>query len=395
MKVLLKNRKTILFFLLVFFVVCISISCGRVLRKSIELKITAFLANKTKFNITVANNGTDITEPFAIKFALDDIYVEAPENKTISIEKILGNSHTTTETDNLLSSSDGIGGHCATAYVEGYGTEESVYYNDGNYQTEYDYAFANLSNWLSNIKSTLKSDYDFPCSGTYNVHLVDAITSESGSSLGKCSGRTIKGSYTAVIQLSLSDMNSYGTYFYDGVHYPYTTSQEVAYHEYTHAFHREYIISKSSLSDWSILPSWFKEGLAVYSAGQGIARVRYYSAYYKTLGYTKSQMLDKILSAVNGGDHEAHDYAGDYLAVYYIRYTYGKTVLNNVIKDNAGGMDIEDAIVHNLSSVSSFASFKSKVRDYAENYVDNIWNHLYSTAIRSLQIKEVERKETD
>jgi len=354
----------------------------------VDLKIASFSADSSNFTITLTNEGADASGKFTVYYVMDEIYLADPDYTYATISDIPGRQSTSFAIPNQLTSSDGKGGHCVTAYAD-YNSEveetnegnnkKYAYYYDGSYSSAYSNINSKYSTWKETLRSKVQSDYGWSASGSYNTHLVDTITSESGSSsAGLMSRRMLYGSSTStpVVLLNLkSASDGYSNYGYQDSWHTYNSSQEVIYHEYTHAFHYEHVKKTGGSSVWSDLADWFIEGLAVYTAGQGEDRVKYYAyTLKKNSGYTESQALEEILEAVDGASTvDSNDYAGNFLAIDYIVNTFGLAALKNIINDSAAGTSLNTAIVNNLSNVSSITSFRSKVRTYATTYLDTYW----------------------
>ncbi|MFH1826760.1 MAG: CARDB domain-containing protein [bacterium] len=348
----------------------------------INLDIVSFSADESYFTLTLTNEGADPAGQFNVYYVLDELYVEVPENTFATLSDLAAGTEVSFQVPNQLSSSDGLGGHCVTLYVDYVDdvaeTNEGdnkyyAYYYDGAYETEYDYIRSKTYSWVENIRDTVQENYEWPATGGYNMHLLDTVTSSDDETMhGLRTTRTINGANTSVILFNLASAhNGYNSFNYDSTVYEYNSSREVVCHEYTHAFHRQYIVDNSSVSNWNDVPTWFKEGLAVYTAGQGLKRVRYYAYRLKHFdSLSESGALSEILEGVCGSsshEHDNDDYAGDFLAICYIN-SQGSSKLRSIIQDNASGMELETAIVNNLSSVSSWSDFKSKVETYAEEY---------------------------
>jgi len=363
--------------LLLFFVYGCSIQQS----SSADLQIISLSADGDTITTSIYNQGDGDATDATITFNLDEIYYADPNSITSTISLLAAGGFLTVETTNSLTSEGGVGQHYLKADT---GSDTSaLYYYDGAYTSAYNYINNNKSTWISTIRDRCQLYYNWPASGNYNMQLLDDMTS-----LGRRSTRTILGTSTSVLSLDLeAAADGYSAYYWDGDRISYNTSREIVYHEYVHAFHREYVVQYGS---WNNAPTWFKEGIAVFTAGQGPNRVKYYAYRYKNnYDYTQYETREEILEGVCGGSshtHESNDYAGDYLAIQYIIDNYSYATLRSIIYDNANGEDIEDAIVDNLSNVSSWTSFKSKLRSYTDDVLDDYWDHLTSSSVSAADI---------
>ncbi|MFC1511261.1 CARDB domain-containing protein [Candidatus Margulisiibacteriota bacterium] len=348
-------------------------------------------ATASRLYATIKNTGSDDAGSFKVKFYMDAIYVTSPESKTVTVDSLAAGGITTVETYNTLSSSDGDGQHFIEVYVD-YDDEvdesnevnnySADYYYDGDYEEIYNQIFSNLSSWRSSIRSTCQDTWGWPASGTYYMHFMDEIE----GSHGVRTTRMIEGSYTSVLLFNLSSVGNYSRYPYQGELVRYNSSQEVVAHEYVHAYHREYVTQYGS---WNYPPTWFKEGMAVYTAGQGVKRVRYYIDYYKDTRST-SEVRELILAGVFGADdHAARHYAGDYLAIRYMVAEHGSSKVKSIMYDNANGQDMEDAIVDNLGM--SWVSFKATLRSYTDAVLEDYWGDIYISSVDGFDV-EAERE---
>ncbi len=346
---------------------------------SADLQITSLSADSDTITTSVYNQGDGDANNATVTFNLDEIYYTDTNSITSTVNFLASGGSLTIETTNSLTSEGGVGQHYLKADT---GSDTSaLYYYDGSYSGAYSYINNNKSTWISTIRDRCQLYYNWPASGNYNMQLLDNMTS-----LGKRSTRTILGTTTSVLSLDLeAAADGYNGYYWDGTRISYNTSREIVYHEYAHAFHREYVVQYGS---WNYAPTWFKEGIAVFKAGQGPNRVKYYAYLYKNDGDSKYEVREEILEGVCGGSshtHESNDYAGDYLAIQYIIDTYSYTHLRYILYDNANGEDIEDAIEDNLSI--SWNTFKSRLRSYTDDVLDDYWSHLVSSSISAADIK--------
>lgn len=384
-------QKCLVFLLFFMFV----LGCGltQTTTSNIDLEIASFDADSSSFTVTVTNEGSDPAGQFNVSFVMDEIYVVTPESTFVTISQLSKESSVSFSFPNQLSSSDGKGGHAVTGYADSSDTVDETnegdnskyaYYYDGSYEAEYDYIHSKQYTWIETARDRVQSYFSWPATGTYYMHLVD----ELADNLGVRTTRLIKGVYTSVILFDLGDCHDgYSSYEYDDEWVTENSSEEIVYHEYVHAFHREYVVEYGS---WNDVPAWLKEGLAVYTAGQGVGRVKYHAWLFKMNDYSVSSAREAMLEAVFGSDeHDNSDYAGDYLAIKYIVSTFGLSVLRNIIYDNANGSDIETAVVNNLSGIDSWSEFQSELRSYADTTITAYWSHLTTSSMSAQGIKRV------
>jgi len=278
---------------------------------------------------------------------------------------------------NDLSSAEGRGEHYAIVRVDSnsqvserdeLNNSESVYYYDGEYLDEYTAMRANLPSWVTEIKDRLNSEYDFSCTGVVYLRLVDDMGNISGS----MAAPYLFGSseVTPVLMFNLKRLHDgYTTYESGGVIYTSDTSQEVIFHEYTHAYHCYYAIDNQGI--WP--PAWFREGFAVYVAGHGPGIVKRMIYKCKVSGEAFAETADRIMDGLQSDEeHDAYDYAEDYLALQYIVSNYGQSSLKNIVRDSSFGASIEVAVLDNIAE-SDWDTFEESVNTYGRASIEAIY----------------------
>jgi hypothetical protein len=350
---------------------------------SIALTISSLTVNAAAFKATLLNSGPDAAGPLQVKFTLDVIYDSAPESKTVAVSGLDAGSAVTVETTNDLTPSWGKGQHHVLVRVES-GSQSlcshEAYYYDGNYQAEYDCIFAQQVAWRTAIRDRFNSDYGSSLTKLFDLQLLDSVTYDGNSVAGLSEDRTINGETTPVIFLNLKMVHTgYSTYTYDGVRLPECSSEEVFYHEGTHACYERYVTDSSSRAHWNATPRWFNEGLATYTAGQGPGLFRERVWELKVFNGWEITSVEAWL--LNGLDktseqHTYYDYAQDYLAIQTIVDKYGAAALKNIVHDIAFGADVKAAIIDNLA-LTDWASFESKVYSQGITTIRDCWPHIY------------------
>jgi hypothetical protein len=355
---------------------------------NVDLEVVELTANKDTLAMTIRNNGANASPVFKVELALDSMYLETYDKKTITADQLAAGQMTTLETINTLTSTDGVGQHYVTARAD-YDSAisetnednnfHSAFYYDGLYTAECDTIYAKYPLWVADLKGWLDTWYNFPISYAFNVHLLDEVLSGSDSVDGLRVTRTINSITTSVILFNLkSPHEGYSTYVYDGVTYSVRTSEEVVGHEYTHAYHRQDVVDGSSVNHWNDVPAWFREGLANYTSGEGPKQVRFQVYYAKHLrGDSLAETKANLIDGLEGDVRDSVDAAEDYLAIKFILVKSNMTTLRNILHDNATGSSIEDAIVAHLSGiVTSWTDFKNQFKTYAEGIIDDTWPYI-------------------
>lgn len=140
-------------------------------------------------------------------------------------------------------------------------------------------------------------------------------------------------------------------------------------HEMTHCVQRE-----RTGEAYYVLPKWLREGLALWTAGQGEDRIR------TLLGIYATRPKDPLGVLVTGLDDEKHtynDYAEDYLAMEYIEKTHGRQAVRRLFADLLTGMAWSEAIQR--ATGQDAAAFKASARSYArQRLVDVMGPHRQS-----------------
>ncbi|KAF0243572.1 MAG: hypothetical protein FD180_3267 [Planctomycetota bacterium] len=160
-------------------------------------------------------------------------------------------------------------------------------------------------------------------------------------------------------------------------------------HEMTHA------LLQGALGEvnYRRLPSWTREGLAVWAAGQGPARV----TLWLTLHWDKP---DPVAAMVNGLENEKHspgDYPEDYLAVAAIESEKGIAGVHAFVKDLAAGKACHDAAAAAIGK--SWGEFENLARSFAEARIGEalgaqewaLWKRAIGIYIAGKDWKEAQR----
>ena len=342
-----------------------------------DLSIATFEADADYLSVTVTNEGGTGASDIEVKFRMDAIYESYPDGRVVTVESLGAGTSTGILIMNTLTPTYPNAGHSVMVEVdyrdaitesdEDNNTAYSRYY-DGDYAELYEFFLENYTTYRDLAKQRCQDYYNFSPSGNYEIQLVDSLTYEGGSAFGMMGVRYPVPLYsggiaypTAVVYLNLEEVaDGYPTYVYDDVTYESNSSFEVIVHEYVHAYHWEYVYADQRGS-WSDVPTWLREGIAVYGAGQGTDRVRstmagHMGGGYNTVDTTKAYVLEGLVS---NDDHGFVNYAQDYMALEYIVNTYGLSTLQAIIEDNANGTSAEAAVVNNLPDVSSWYTFNN------------------------------------
>jgi hypothetical protein len=131
-------------------------------------------------------------------------------------------------------------------------------------------------------------------------------------------------------------------------------------HELTHAMLNDALGGAAA----HVIPVWFHEGLAVYTAGQGEQMLKSY--VYANSGFASERILNGL-----DGPHGALDYAEDYLAFGYIERQYGTTGVHAFIQETLRRKgDVVGALDYALHE--TWADFERNVHAYGEEEIKRI-----------------------
>ncbi|MCE9583339.1 MAG: tetratricopeptide repeat protein [Planctomycetes bacterium] len=130
---------------------------------------------------------------------------------------------------------------------------------------------------------------------------------------------------------------------------------EVA-HEMTHA------LLRNALGDAAhrALPKWAREGLAVWSAGQGPGRI----AYWLGLFWEKPDPVAALLNGLDNATHAISDYPEDYLAIAFIESAHGIEGVHQFVKRLAAGKPATEAVAEVTGQ--PWAEFEKDARTFSE-----------------------------
>ncbi len=129
-------------------------------------------------------------------------------------------------------------------------------------------------------------------------------------------------------------------------------------HEFVHAIHREHVPRETYVA----VPRWVREGLAVYAAGQGPARIRY------LLQDRIGEGPDSLVQGLEEGSHGLEDYAEDYLAFQYIEDEHGVAALRAIARDIVHGRgDYREAIHRHTGE--DWERYRANARRYSRTTV--------------------------
>ncbi|MBI3273440.1 MAG: tetratricopeptide repeat protein [Planctomycetes bacterium] len=123
-------------------------------------------------------------------------------------------------------------------------------------------------------------------------------------------------------------------------------------HELTHAI---FLVRMGGA--FARLPAWLREGIALWAAGQGPARVRYYLA--------KREFFDEPALLVNGldGPHGLRDYPEDFLAFDYLESRGGEQAVQRLAASLAARRPWEEALLE--AAGEEWPNFRTAARAYA------------------------------
>jgi hypothetical protein len=125
---------------------------------------------------------------------------------------------------------------------------------------------------------------------------------------------------------------------------------QVFYHEMTHAVLNDAVVSQYRRA----LPSWVQEGLAVYIAGDGDARVKALAQHVRK---SQAHVLVRDL------EEPVLDYARNYLAFKYLYEKHGINSLQAFVRDLTDGKLPKDAIED--STGMSWDAFRQDLQAYS------------------------------
>lgn len=132
-------------------------------------------------------------------------------------------------------------------------------------------------------------------------------------------------------------------------------------HEMGHVFLAEAIGPRA----FSVLPVWFVEGMAMWSAEEGKPAVKAHILARLERFETGAELLGPL-----EGERQMTRYPQYYMAIEYISQAKGPEALRQIIEDLAGGTELKEALRNRLGE--DWNVFKENVRRFSADYLRKV-----------------------
>lgn len=144
-------------------------------------------------------------------------------------------------------------------------------------------------------------------------------------------------------------------------------------HEMTHA------LLRAALGDarHKLLPKWAREGLAVWAAGQGPARV----AFWLAIHWAKPDPAAEMLNGLENENHSLGDYPEDFLAIDAMEAAKGVEGVREFVRMLADGTPYREAAAAALGA--TWEEFQAAARRHSEAEIREVFGTEERPAFRS------------
>lgn len=139
-------------------------------------------------------------------------------------------------------------------------------------------------------------------------------------------------------------------------------NQKVLVHEMTHAMMYSQLKSDNQAT-------WFMEGAAVYTAGQGDDKI---TAALRTGNWN----LKSLETLSNSATFDITGYAESYMAFKYIENFYGKDKIKQLVSSVLSTENVNLSIQQTMGI--SFSQFSQRVKDFSSQYLKQFSTNLYA-----------------
>lgn len=139
--------------------------------------------------------------------------------------------------------------------------------------------------------------------------------------------------------------------------------KQVYQHEMVHAIQR----CAMAKGEYDKVPHWFREGIAVFTAGQGPGRVK---RIFDDLMKKEKDVEKAIKKMINGleGKHTRGDYGEDYLAFQYLNDKFGKESIKKLACSVTFDAKPYKEVIEEITKLS-YKEFCDAAKEFAIEYV--------------------------